>query len=73
MSNLLVNRRLLHSSQISGGSFTAMGQVKQFVKMYKKQTYLVHHIVDEDTVKLDTPGITTKQMMALGGWESPII
>lgn len=58
----------------SGGSFTANGIVKQFVKMYKKADLPCssHSGRRYFATKLgNTPGITTKQMMALGGWESP--
>ena len=55
----------------SGGRFTANAVVKQFAKMYKKADLPCssHSGRRYFATKLgNTPGITTRQMMALGGW-----
>ena len=57
----------------SGGRFTANGVVKQFVKIYAKADIPCssHSGRRYFATKLgNTPGITTRQMMALGGWSS---
>ena len=60
--------------------FTADGVVKQFIKVYKpfnenrtKVRKLSSHSGRRyfATVLGNTPGITTKQLMELGGWKSP--
>lgn len=67
-------------SNPSGARFNANSVVKQFAKIYesinegrKKEKRLSSHSGRRYfATKLgNTPGITTKQMMALGGWESP--
>jgi integrase/recombinase XerD len=58
----------------SGGRFTPNGVVKQFVKIYLKADVpcTSHSGRRYFATKLgNTPGITTRQMMALGGWSSP--
>jgi|TARA_B100001778_G_scaffold310851_1_gene293351 site-specific recombinase XerD len=58
----------------SGGRFTPNAVVKQFVKMYQKANLPCssHSGRRYFATKLgNTPGITTRQMMALGGWSEP--
>ena len=64
----------------TGARFSSDGVVKQFIKAYSKfnegkkpENKLKSHSGRRYfATKLgNTPGITTKQMMSLGGWESP--
>ena len=58
----------------SGARFTANGVVKLFEKLYKNAELECssHSGRRYFATKLgNTPGITTKQMMALGGWSQP--
>jgi len=64
----------------SGARFNANSVVKQFAKIYKsinegrntEKRLSSHSGRRYFATKLgNTPGITTRQMMALGGWESP--
>ena len=70
-----VQRRPLFVNQ-SGARFTANGVVKLFEKLYKNVELECssHSGRRYFATKLgNTPGITTKQMMALGGWNQPNI
>ena len=58
----------------SGGSFTANGVVHLFKKLYDKADLPCssHSGRRYFATQLgNTPGITTKQMMVLGGWSQP--
>jgi len=74
VSNLYesVSKRPLFVNQ-SGARFTANGVVKLFEKLYKKANLECssHSGRRYFATKLgNTPGITTRQMMSLGGWSS---
>jgi len=73
VENLLVSRRSIFVNQ-SGARFTANGVVKLFESMYKNVELPCssHSGRRYFATKLgNTPGITTKQMMSLGGWSNP--
>ena len=75
VENLLVSRRSIFVNQ-SGARFTANGVVKLFEKIYKKAELECssHSGRRYFATKLgNTPGITTKQMMSLGGWSQPSV
>jgi len=75
VENLLVSRRSIFVNQ-SGARFTANGVVKLFEKIYKKAELQCssHSGRRYFATKLgNTPGITTKQMMSLGGWSQPSV
>ena len=68
-----VEKRPLFVNQ-SGARFTSNGVVKLFEKLYKNAELECssHSGRRYFATKLgNTPGITTKQMMALGGWSQP--
>ena len=69
----VVSKRSIFVNQY-GARFTANGVVKLFEKLYKNAELECssHSGRRYFATKLgNTPGITTKQMMALGGWSQP--